>query len=150
MLHYLYVCLPSHNQFFLQLSKLSDHVPPDDWYIEGRYDKRFQRIWTQWLLVEKEIKSRPTKNGVKAFINGPCIPWNKPVETPVFSQCMAYLTLQESRIYEEMGGHTSNVVRTENGLLTFSCWQLVRTSQTDPTYRQIKDTLIDYLNTFIS
>ncbi len=33
-----------------------------------------------------------------------------------------------------MGGHTYNVVRTENGLLTCSCWQLVRTSQTDALY----------------
>ena len=129
----MFVChLIISQSFFLQLSQQSNHVPPDGWNIEGRYDERFQRIWKQWLLVEKEIKSRPTKDGVKFFINGPCIPWNKPVETPLLSQCMNYLTLKESRIYAASGGHTSNRVRTETGQLTSSCWQLVRVSQTDP------------------
>ena len=120
--------------FFLQLSKLSDHIPPDDWKVEGRYDERLQQIWAQWLLVEKEIKSRPTMNGAKPRINGPCLPWYKPIKKKLFSQCMAYLTLQESNIYVKRGGHTSNVVKTEDGHLSSSCWDLVRMSQTDEIY----------------
>ena len=120
--------------FFMQLSRLSDHIPPDDWNVKGRYDVRLQKIFAQWLLVEKEIKSRPTKNGEEPFINGPCLPWYKPVNERLFSQCMAYLTLQESNMYVKRGGHTSNVVMTKDGHLTSSCWDLVRLSQTDPIY----------------
>jgi len=40
-------------------------------------------------------------------------------------------SFQESNIYVNRGGHTSNVVMTKDGHLTSSCWDLVRLSQTD-------------------
>jgi hypothetical protein len=111
---------------------MSSHVPLPDWNFPGRYNERIVLIQEQWNKVLSVINSKCGICGAKLFINSPCLPWNIPKKSDkiLISMIMHYLTLDKSRIYSKKG-HTSNYIRTKNGVLTSSCWQIARLSLGD-------------------